>query len=902
MQIKIYSKSNTLVFAGNAEVKGKFRGMGEETFTASFVSTESLALDYGCYMDIDGARYAIHINPKKEDVGTHNVYSVVFESQKYELAGAQMQSFGRAKYDITTDLEGWVKLWMENANRVGSGWSYIINEPVKTLKTLLVDGETCLSAVNRIFSEFGKEFKFVGKQLVVGRIGVDLSTVLKVGRYNGLYSVTEDQKGTSNPITRMYVSGSDKNLPVDYCNANGATPTDRLNIKAVNGGLPYLENAADIAKYGIIEGNYSNEDIFPHRTGVVSSVDGADYQNLFDTSLDFDMNAQRLPGVPANITFITGDLSNYTFDVISYDAATKKIRIAVGNDGSGKELPNAVLKPKTGDKYVLTSIAMPQSYITTAENDLKADAQVEFEKRRGFQGIFSANSIDPIFQQDQNFYPSIGDRIGIESNGVVKQVRIVEYSINKTSGVTIYEGIQFADTIEPTNLQKDANSQQKTNTDIYIANKGAKDANTAVVNAASIYVKYQTEDVKPPQTIYGDIRVIGKIYSSDDIIAFSNGGEGGGTAPTVPIATYSTTGVVKIDPNTLTVDAGGMIAVKGDMFNLTNYFSKSESDSRFAALGHYHTKSQITDFAHSHIASEIPELDWSKITTGKPNFIVEGDARLINARAAADVYAWAKATTKSTYSASEVGAMPENGAYRPSLLFNTATVDKGIYNGNWHTGNYWGIGNGPTGAQVKIGSTDINGNYVAGDLQLLLGSSNKIVATVDQIPSTLPANGGNADTVDGFHKSDFWHRDNLNRSDTDFAAKNINIIGNVKSSQRNAPPFVGNWGAYGYWCLGEDSANGIDWVKLVGSDGSLFNSTPVNLNITGNLKVNGGDIKSKTQTLMDASGNIRWTVQVNAANFALEFMNASGVKVAAITQNGDGHFKNNTIGYSPFNY
>lgn len=480
MHITIYSKSNTLVFAGNAEVKGKFRGMGEETFTVSFVSTESLALDYGCYMDIDGARYGIHINPKKEDVGTHNVYSVVFESQKYELAGAQMQSFGRAKYDITTDLEGWVKLWMENANRVGSGWSYIINEPVKTLKTLLVDGETCLSAVNRIFSEFGKEFKFVGKQLVVGRIGVDLSTVLKVGRYNGLYSVTEDQKGTSNPITRMYVSGSDKNLPVDYCNANGATPTDRLNIKAVNGGLPYLENAADIAKYGIIEGNYSNEDIFPHRTGVVSSVDGADYQNLFDTSLDFDINAQMLPGVPANVTFITGDLSGYTFDVISYDAAAKKIRIAVGNDGSGKELPNAVLKPKTGDKYVLTSIAMPQSYITTAENDLKADAQVEFEKRRGFQGIFSANSIDPIFQQDQNFYPSIGDRVGIESNGVVKQVRIVEYSINKTSGVTIYEGIQFADTIEPTNLQKDANSQQKTNTDIYIANKGAKDANNKI--------------------------------------------------------------------------------------------------------------------------------------------------------------------------------------------------------------------------------------------------------------------------------------------------------------------------------------------------------------------------------------------------------------------------------------
>jgi hypothetical protein len=485
MNISIYNRSNSLIYSGNCDIRLKYRVMGEETATVTVVSEGALTFGYGDYVDMNGARFYLHTSPKKTDSGTHIVYTLTLESAKYELIGSQFQSFGRAKYDITTDLEGWVKLIVDNANRIGSGWSYVINEPVAGFKTLVVDGDNCLGALNRVYADFGKEFKVVGKQIVVGRVGADLGNVLKVGRYEGLYNVSEEQSGTASPITRLYVYGSDKNLPTNYNNADGSTPTDRLTVKAVNGGKAYIEDAAKIALYGLIEGSYTNEDIYPHRTGTISSVDAANIQNFIDSSMDFDVNAQLLPGVAAKVTFVSGDLSGYTFDVISYNATAKQVRIAVGNDGSGKELPNATFKPKVGDKYVFTDIAMPQSYITAGETDLLADGQAEYAKVSGWQSEFKITALDPIYQQDLNFYPYAGDRIGVNSGGVIKQVRIVEYGVNLTSGVPIYDGLQLADKVEPSLAQQEVNSQQSTATDIYVANKNATTAQTTATSAAT---------------------------------------------------------------------------------------------------------------------------------------------------------------------------------------------------------------------------------------------------------------------------------------------------------------------------------------------------------------------------------------------------------------------------------
>ena len=53
-------------------------------------------------------------------------------------------------------------------------------------------------------------------------------------------------------------------------------------------------------------------------------------------------------------------------------------------------------------------------------------------------------------------------------------------------------------------------------------------------------------------------------------------------------------------------------------------------------------------------AGTAASVPWSGVT-GKPNLIVEGDGRLTNARPASDVYSWAKASSKPSYTKTEIG-------------------------------------------------------------------------------------------------------------------------------------------------------------------------------------------------------------------------------------------------------
>lgn len=97
----------------------------------------------------------------------------------------------------------------------------------------------------------------------------------------------------------------------------------------------------------------------------------------------------------------------------------------------------------------------------------------------------------------------------------------------------------------------------------------------------------------------------------------------------------------------------------------------------FSKIGHTHLKSDITDFPTSMPANggnaatvgghtvgvnvpsnaKFTDTTYSKLSefTDDVGYVKNTDARLTDARNAKDVYAWAKASTKPTYTASEVG-------------------------------------------------------------------------------------------------------------------------------------------------------------------------------------------------------------------------------------------------------
>lgn len=130
----------------------------------------------------------------------------------------------------------------------------------------------------------------------------------------------------------------------------------------------YIEKNVD--KYGISEDRVLFDDIYPHRTGEVSAINSVDPLMVVDTSLDFNLNPYFIPGLPARITFMTGQLAGYTFDLTNYDHGSRTIRFLPYKNDQAFVVPNSVIKADVGDKYVLTNIYMPDEYIEAAEQEL----------------------------------------------------------------------------------------------------------------------------------------------------------------------------------------------------------------------------------------------------------------------------------------------------------------------------------------------------------------------------------------------------------------------------------------------------------------------------------------------------------------------------------------------------
>jgi phage-related tail fiber protein len=208
------------------------------------------------------------------------------------------------------------------------------------------------------------------------------------------------------------------------------------------------------------------------------------------------------------------------------------------------------------------------------------------------------------------------------------------------------------------------------------------------------------------------------ISLTGDVTGTANFDGSAASAIAVTLATVATAGTYK----SVTINAKGLVTSGTNPTTLAGY---GITDSVIN-----------TDVVTVATANKILKLDAS----AKLPASITGDANTVDGKHATDLM--------------PVSGVYGTGAVTVNLLMNTSAKDRAIYNGNWNSSSYWGMGNGTTGAQVKIGTTDINGAFIAGDLTLILGSSNKVVATTDQIPTTLPANGGNSDTVGGKLASD----------------------------------------------------------------------------------------------------------------------------------------------------
>lgn len=224
----------------------------------------------------------------------------------------------------------------------------------------------------------------------------EFGDAVKIERGVEASSVTRSEsQGTY--ATRIFAFGSTKNIPTNY------RPTDEQAV--VNGVVqkrlmlpietPYIDAYEGMSEEEAIEDVVIFDDVFPRRVGELSDVhtrteeveneDGTKetvtYYRYKDTGLEFK-EEYIIEGQELKIQFQSGKLNGMEFGVIfnpepKDESRGMQLWEIVRNENYGRMLPDEIMFPANGDKYILSGFdiqLVSDLYIPEAEQELKEKA------------------------------------------------------------------------------------------------------------------------------------------------------------------------------------------------------------------------------------------------------------------------------------------------------------------------------------------------------------------------------------------------------------------------------------------------------------------------------------------------------------------------------------------------
>jgi hypothetical protein len=398
-----------------------------ETLNLQFPLSMQVAFRLGDWCTVFGKRYIVNTLPvvKKQGSNLYD-YTMQIQSEAAELTKVQYLFLGADNTLRETDFAlmgnpaDFLNLLVANMNRVQSGWQAGA-VPSQEYKNLTFSKETVWNALVRIAEAFNTEFWIENKAIHLGRKEKQTGHTYRQGMNQGLRELTRVNSDDSSVITRLFAYGSEQNLPNDYRGFSR-----RLRMFGVD---DYIEQNTDVN--GVVEGVHIFDNIYPERTGIVTGVNALDPFEFSDSTMDFDINAQQLPTLTPKVSFITGQLTGYNFNITSYNVATKRFRIAKNTSETKLDAPSDLFRPQVGDKYVLVDLLMPQSYITAAEQRLLALANEMLTRISAPQIKIQAVS-DPKYLKLRKRTLNAGDVVYIEDTplGISRSIRITAITRN----------------------------------------------------------------------------------------------------------------------------------------------------------------------------------------------------------------------------------------------------------------------------------------------------------------------------------------------------------------------------------------------------------------------------------------------------------------------------------------
>lgn len=412
MELKIYDKANSLRLTASPNSSSSVTEEigGECSVSASFTHTEYVPLDVDDYIDVEGVRYKVksRYRPKQKNTQTYE-YSVKFYAPIHDAEDTLMlfQEGGTtSEFSYDGSPREHLQLWIDNMNRRAGGNLWSIGTVI-TAENKVIDYRNvkCWDAAfgnNGIAATFDTEMWADG--YVINLCKAERGEVVELGYLQGLTNLAQEDNGEVKFFTRLFPLGSTRNIDATkYGYSRLQLPSREI----------YVDKNVDL--YGVKEETEEAAfaEIYPQYVGTVSSVrteektseEGRKYTVYYfkDNGMNWNPKDYEIPDLDYMLQFQTGELAGRGTDG-SFQAAwhedTREWEIINVYPDDTTQIPGGVIIPNPGDKYIPWNFAMPQEYITAAEQAYK----------QAVDDFLNTYSFDP------NKYTGTTDRNYIEKN------------------------------------------------------------------------------------------------------------------------------------------------------------------------------------------------------------------------------------------------------------------------------------------------------------------------------------------------------------------------------------------------------------------------------------------------------------------------------------------------------
>lgn len=325
-----------------------------------------------------------------------------------------------------------------NLDRIYTGnkkWTVIVHPEYVNKKNINISVDTInvWDALALTNSEFEANFIIRGREITIGTAGIAVDNIFKYGKGKGLYEIERNAEADQKIVTRLRAYGSTRNMPDRYYNKlSGSSVGNYLpNNMAVDNLMlpgfpettldPYIDSD-NIEELGIREGiiffdgsQEGLEEIFPsiegmtaqqlEDAGITVSIDPGDNGNLDEVysaeqltddgqadnkgeiekgnftvtlkDIGFDINNYLL-GETATLSMKDGMCGGRDFEITKCEKHGNKYILTctrVYDDGIKLFFPYKNYNIKSGDKFVLLDISMPDVYIKAHSQRLLSSAK-----------------------------------------------------------------------------------------------------------------------------------------------------------------------------------------------------------------------------------------------------------------------------------------------------------------------------------------------------------------------------------------------------------------------------------------------------------------------------------------------------------------------------------------------